>query len=167
MSTVRKVPVGVILVGVLLTITGCGGGDSSGAASGPSGASGGTGGEIERVILAETEPANAPGQTLYLQEVTIAPGAELPQHFHQGTQVAAVRSGVLTYDIVSGTAAVTRKGGGTEQIAGPRIITLEPGDSLTETRDLVHYGSNQGDEPVVITVAALLRDGAPLATPSP
>ena len=96
-----------------------------------------------------------------------SPGTDLPQHFHDGTQIAAVRSGTLTYDIVSGTTTVTRAGGATEEITGPKVITLEPGDSLTESRDLVHFGSNRGDEPVVISVAALLRDGAPLATPSP
>ena len=29
--------------------------------------------------------------------MTIAPGAKLPEHYHQGTQVAHVIAGVLTY----------------------------------------------------------------------
>jgi hypothetical protein len=73
----------------------------------------------------------------------------------------------LTYDIVEGAAEVTRNDGTVERFTGPDSITLEPGDALTETQDLVHFGSNDGDTPVVILLAALLADGAPLATPVP
>ncbi|MDP1805779.1 MAG: hypothetical protein Q8K72_11470, partial [Acidimicrobiales bacterium] len=59
---------------------------------------------VTRVRLGQASPANAPGQTMYLERVTIAPGARLTEHFHQGTQVARVVSGVLTYNIISGTA---------------------------------------------------------------
>lgn len=165
MRTVRPALIAAAACTVaLLAFAGCGGGSSEPVASGPPGASGAAGG-IDRKILARDTPANAPGQTLYLEEVEIAPGAELPAHFHDGTQIASVRSGILTYDIVEGSAAVTRADGDTERIVAPAEITLRPGDSLTETRSLVHYGSNRGDEPVVISVAALLKDGAPLATP--
>src|SRR3954468_17894772 len=68
---------------------------------------------ITRADLGSALPANAPGQQLYLQRVTIAPGAKLPQHFHQGTQVARILGGVLTYDVASGTANVTRANGTT------------------------------------------------------
>ncbi|MCU1447949.1 MAG: hypothetical protein JWP02_119 [Acidimicrobiales bacterium] len=118
-----------------------------------------------RTPLGEASPANAPGQTMYLQQVTIGPHAKLATHFHQGTQVAHVISGVLTYNIVSGTVAVTRAGGGTEDVSGPNKVLLQPGDSLVETRTLVHFGANDTDEPVVIELAALLEQGAPLATP--
>src|SRR5882724_10366122 len=53
---------------------------------------------ITRTPLGEASPVNAPGQELYLQRVTIGPGAKLVEHFHQGTQVARVLSGVLTYN---------------------------------------------------------------------
>jgi quercetin dioxygenase-like cupin family protein len=66
---------------------------------------------ITRTPLGQASPANAPGQVLYLQRVTIAPGAKFAEHFHQGTQVARVLSGVLTYDIASGTATVTHVDG--------------------------------------------------------
>jgi hypothetical protein len=124
---------------------------------------GGTG--VTRTPLGEAAPANAPGQTMYLQQVTIAAHAKLPEHFHQGTQVARVISGTLTYNIVSGTAAVTRAGGKTEDVAGPNKVLLHPGDSLVETSSLVHFGANDTGEPVVIELAALLENGAPLATP--
>jgi quercetin dioxygenase-like cupin family protein len=120
---------------------------------------------ITRTILAQTEPANAPGQTLYLQEVRIAPKAKLATHLHQGTQIASVRSGVLTYNIVSGTVTVTHRDGKTEDATGPVVIKIRPGDSILETPTVVHFGSNSGKKPVVILLASLLADGAPLATP--
>ena len=121
---------------------------------------------ITRTILAQAEPANAPGQTLYLQEVRIAPKAQLAPHLHEGTQVASVRSGVLTFDIVSGTVTVTRRDGSSEDVTGPAKIKLRRGDSVLETPTLVHFGSNAGKKPVVILVSSLLADGAPLATPA-
>src|SRR5262249_42868141 len=119
---------------------------------------------ITRTVLAQASPSNAPGQVLTLQRVRIAAGAKLAEHFHEGTQVASVRSGVLTYNIVSGTAAVTRSSGKSEQATGPKTIELRPGDSLVETAHLVHYGANRTKKPVVIELAALLAQGAPLAT---
>jgi quercetin dioxygenase-like cupin family protein len=120
---------------------------------------------ITRTILTQTSPANAPGQQLYLQEVRIAPGAKLATHYHQGTQIASVQSGVLTYNIVSGTVSVTRADGKTDDVTGPATVRLRRGDAITETPSLVHYGANKGKKPVVILLAALLATGAPLATP--
>jgi hypothetical protein len=120
---------------------------------------------ITRTELGKAQPANAPGQELYLQRVTIAPGAKLAEHFHQGTQVARVIAGVLTYDVVSGQALVTHVNGTSETVDAPATIKLRRGESLVETQGLVHYGSNAGKRPVVIELAALLQAGAPLATP--
>jgi quercetin dioxygenase-like cupin family protein len=120
---------------------------------------------ITRAELGNAQPANAPGQELYLQRVTIAPGAKLAEHFHQGTQVARIISGVLTYDIASGAATVTRANGTTQTVAAPATVKLRAGDGLVETQGLVHHGSNAGKRPVVIELAALLQAGAPLATP--
>jgi quercetin dioxygenase-like cupin family protein len=119
---------------------------------------------ITRTPLGQASPANAPGQVLYLQRVTIAPGAKLAEHYHQGTQLARVVSGVLTYNIVSGTAAITHKTGQMEDRVGPAVVHLHPGDSLVETAGLVHYGANATRHKVVIELAALLEAGAPLAT---
>lgn len=120
---------------------------------------------ITRAPLGEAAPSNAPGQTLYLQQVTIDPHAKLGPHYHQGTQVARVISGTLTYDIISGDVDVTRAGGQRETVTGPKKILLHPGDSLVETQTLVHFGANDTDRPVVIELTALLEQGAPLATP--
>jgi quercetin dioxygenase-like cupin family protein len=128
-------------------------------------AAGSNAGAITRSELGEAQPINAPGQSLYLQRVTIPPGEKLVEHFHQGTQVARVIEGVLTYDVISGTARVTRRDGSTESVTGPRTIRLKPGESLVEVQSLAHAGSNAGKRPVVIELAALLATGAPLATP--
>lgn len=121
---------------------------------------------VTRTILGETTPGNAPGQDLTLQQVTVQPGAKLPAHFHEGTQVASISSGVLTYTIESGSATVTHAGSDQpEVVAAPATIKLRAGDGLVETASLVHHAANQGTKPVVIVLTALLRAGAPLATP--
>src|SRR2546430_74089 len=104
---------------------------SGGPAADPPGTT--TSNGITRAALGEAQPADAPGQELYLQRVTIAPGAKLVEHFHQGTQVARVVSGVLTYDIASGSATVTHVDGKSETIAAPATIKLRPGESLVAT----------------------------------
>ena len=115
--------------------------------------------------LGEAQPLNAPGQTLYLQRVTIPAGATLVDHFHAGTQVARVVKGVLTYDVISGTVTITRRDGTTETVTGPKTVKIRPGESLVEVESLAHAGANAGKTPVVIELAALLATGAPLATP--
>jgi quercetin dioxygenase-like cupin family protein len=122
-------------------------------------------GGITRTPLGQASPANAPGQTLYLQRVTIAPHAKLAEHFHEGTQVARVTSGTLTYNIVSGTATITRGNGRSEEHSAPKRVLLHPDDWIIERAGLEHFGANDTDEPVVIELAALLEDGAPVATP--
>jgi quercetin dioxygenase-like cupin family protein len=136
---------------------------TTGATTTTSGSSGGNG--ITRADLGSARPANAPGQELYLQRVTIAPGAKLPEHYHQGTQVARILAGVLTYDIASGSATVTRKDGSTQTVTAPATVKLRTGDGLVETEGLEHHGSNSGKKPVVIEIASLLQAGAPLSTP--
>ena len=151
----------VVLIAVLL---GAGGG-SRGANSKAGAPKKAQGTGVTRQALGQATPANAPGQTLYLQQVTIAPHAALPEHFHEGTQLARVLSGTLTYNIVSGTAAIARTNGTTDDVSGPNTVLLHPGDSLVETASLIHYGANGTSTPVVIELAALLAQGAPLATP--
>jgi len=118
-----------------------------------------------REELGEAAPLNAPGQTLYLQRVTIPPGAQLPDHYHQGTQVARVVRGVLTYDVISGTVTIVRRNGSPETITGPTTVKIRRGESLVEVESLAHAGANAGSRSVVIELAALLAQGAPLATP--
>jgi len=119
---------------------------------------------ITRTILGVVGPPNASGQTLYLQRIEIDSGAKLAEHFHDGAQVARVESGTLTYNIVSGDAPVVRANGANETFTGPTVVTLSPGDTVTETAQLAHFGANNGSEKVVIVASALLKSGAGLAT---
>jgi quercetin dioxygenase-like cupin family protein len=155
LARVRYLILAAALVAMLLA--GCGDDSDDDDAS--------SGEPITRQELGQTAPANAPGERLYLERVTSEAGAELPRHFHEGTQVAFIEEGILTYNIVSGTAQVFRSDGTEESFDGPTVISLEPGDSIVETIDLIHYGANEGHEPVVITLAALLAEGAPLSSP--
>jgi hypothetical protein len=152
------VALALVLLGVAVTGT-----SATAQTTTTTGSSSNTG--ITRADLGSALPANAPGQQLYLQRVTIAPGAKLPEHFHQGTQVARILGGVLTYDIASGIATVTRADGTTETVDAPATVKLRKGDGLVETQGLVHHGSNGGKVPVVIEIASLLQAGAPLSTP--
>lgn len=120
---------------------------------------------VTRTVLAVAEPANAPGQVLYMTRVKIAPKTKLSEHFHSGVQVARVESGVLTYRILSGTARVTRASGAVRRFTGPTTASLHKGDSIVETSSLVHYGSNKTSKPVVIVTALLVNQGAGLSTP--
>lgn len=144
-----------VALAALPLLAACGGGDNAPAAMA----------EVLREELGQASPAGAPGQRLYLERVTIAPGTRLSAHFHDGTQVAHVESGELTYNIVSGVAQITRAGGVEETVEGPATTTLAEGDAIVETRDLIHFGSNQTDAPVVVLLAVLLAEQAPLATP--
>ena len=121
---------------------------------------------VTRLILGVAEPQNAPGQTLLLQDIRIAPGAKLAQHFHQGTQLARVTKGTLTYTLDQGSAIVTAPGGTPETITAPKTISLTPGSVLVENAGLLHHAENQGKTAVVLNLTALLQTGAPLATPA-
>jgi oxalate decarboxylase/phosphoglucose isomerase-like protein (cupin superfamily) len=114
---------------------------------------------VVREILDElVDPPGAVGRTLTLARYTIAPGAALSPHIHPGVQMASIESGTLTYTVESGTATVRRAGSTEpEAITGPNTTTLGPGDSVTELGDMVHFGANDTDAPVVI-LAALLTD---------
>lgn len=120
---------------------------------------------ITRTVLSVTEPANAPGQVLYLTRVRIAPKSRLTEHFHDGTQIASVQSGVLTYRITSGTVTITGRNGTARTVTGPRTVRIRAGESLVEGAGLTHYGSNATSKPVVILTAALIAQGAGLSTP--
>jgi quercetin dioxygenase-like cupin family protein len=120
---------------------------------------------ITRTVLSVSEPANAPGQVLYLTRVRIAPKARLSEHFHDGTQIATVESGVLTYRITSGSVTITRADGTARTVTGPRTVRIRAGQSLVEGAGLTHYGANATTKPVVILTAALIATGAGLSTP--
>jgi quercetin dioxygenase-like cupin family protein len=120
---------------------------------------------VVRETLGELiDPPGAEGRTLTLVRYTIAAGTQLPAHIHPGVQMAAIESGTLTYTIIEGTAQVRR---GAEQIdedvEGPTTIELGPGDAVIELADMVHFGANDTDEPIVIVATLLTESGEDLA----
>jgi hypothetical protein len=124
---------------------------------------------VVRDILGDKmDPPGAPGRTLTLVKYTIAPGAQLPAHVHPGIQLASVQSGTLTYTVITGTATVRRGATATgETVTGPATTTLGPGDDVTEVGEMVHFGANKTDAPVVIMATLLTDDGRGLAITVP
>jgi len=125
-----------------------------------------TAGKFTRTILAETQPANAPGQTLYLQQVAFGPHTPLALHHHQGLQESTVLSGDLTYTVAQGSAVLRRASGATSTIAASSTVVLHPGDTVTEYETTIHKGANNTDKVVTLIVSSLLAIGAPLSTPN-
>ena len=114
-------------------------------------------------------PSGAPKRTLGLSRVVVMPGAQLARHHHPGTQLGYVAEGVLTYTVETGEARLM-KGPGDD----PTLVTVvEPGETvkvrpgrwLQEEQGEVHHAANEGDVPVVIYIATLLRTGKPAAIP--
>lgn len=120
---------------------------------------------VVRETLAElVDPPGAEGRTLHLVRYTIAPEAQLPAHIHPGVQMAAIESGTLTYTVIEGTAQVRRSGESADQaVEGPTTIELGPGDAVVELADMVHFGANETDAPIVIVATLLTVTGEDLA----
>jgi quercetin dioxygenase-like cupin family protein len=129
---------------------------------------------VVREILAQMDsPPGAPGRRLTLVRYTIAPAAQLAPHIHPGVQVASITSGILTYEIVSGTVTIQRNVGpngvpaSTEQLTGPARTTLGRGDVVFEEGQMVHFGANTTSEAVVIAATLITEAGADLAVAVP
>jgi hypothetical protein len=123
---------------------------------------------VRDILVDKMDPPGVPGRTLSLVKYTIAPGAQLPAHVHPGIQLASIQSGTLTYTVISGSATVRRGTTATgETVTGPATITLGPGDDVTEVGDMVHFGANKTDRPVVIMATLLTEDGRDLAITVP
>jgi hypothetical protein len=165
----RRTALSSLFLTAFLLVAGCGGSssvaDHSKAVPGRTAAT--TVASVVRDVLAsEADPPGAVGRTLTLVRYTIAPGAQLPAHVHPGVQLASIQSGSLSYTVVTGTATVTRRGkGAPEPVTGPNTITLGPGDAVAERGDMVHFGANRTDTPVVILATLLTESGRDLAVP--
>ena len=128
-------------------------------------------GETVREILAATLPEVSPGHELSLARVVIPAGENLAVHVHPGPQLAWIAEGTLTYSVDEGSVYVYRNAGTPDEVEetiGPGQTTeLRPGDSVIEPTGVVHSSRNAGDEPVVIFLATLFEEGAPLSSPPP
>jgi len=117
--------------------------------------------------LARTvNPIGAKGRALGLSRVVIQPGAKIPLHYHEGTQVSYIQSGTLTYTVHTGRVRVmtgpgddgtlvrTIKAGQTGKIRAGQWIKEEPSEQ--------HRANNFSDKKIVIYLANLLKkDAAP------
>ncbi len=129
------------------------------------------GGTVVRTPLAQsTKVKGVNGRTLGLSRVTIPAGGTLALHHHEGTQVAYIQAGVLTYTVKRGSVAVMTgpadnarlvrriAAGSTGRIAAGQWIAEQPGT--------IHRAANKGKSKIVIYLATLLRTGAPPSTPN-
>ncbi|OYX24170.1 MAG: hypothetical protein B7Z16_00990 [Algoriphagus sp. 32-45-6] len=78
-------------------------------------------------------PAGNP--KISIVKVTIPPHSELPNHYHPVINAGIMLKGELT--------VIDEKG---------NTLHLKAGDPIIEVVDVVHYGKNEGDEPVEIVV---------------
>jgi quercetin dioxygenase-like cupin family protein len=124
----------------------------------------------KREALAEsTKPKGAKGRTLGLSKVVIPAGAQLALHRHEGTQIAHIVSGTLTYTVRNGKVRVrsgpaddptfvrTIRAGQSGKIGEGQWIVEQPSD--------IHRAANNGRTKIVIYLATLLRTGEPAAIP--
>jgi quercetin dioxygenase-like cupin family protein len=132
----------------------------------------GGGSTVKRVALAEsTKVRGAAGRALGLSRVTIPVHGKIALHHHEGTQVAYVQSGDLTYTVKSG--GVTVFSGPADNPTVVRKITsgqtgrITAGDWLVEQPSTIHRAANNGKAKIVIYLATLLKKGAPPSTPNP
>lgn len=123
---------------------------------------------VRDVLDNDMTPPGAPDSTLSLVRYTIPAGAKLAPHVHPGVQMASIESGTLTYTVMSGTAQLRRAGATTDTpTTGPTTIELGCGDAVTEAGNMVHFGENKTNAPVVILATLLTAYGLELAEPVP
>jgi quercetin dioxygenase-like cupin family protein len=129
------------------------------------------GATVTRAPLAQTTKVKgAKGKTLGLSRVTIPPGGTIALHHHEGTQVAYIQAGVLTYTVRSGS--VTVMSGPADnptvvrKISGGQTSKIRAGQWIVEQPSTVHQAANNGDQKIVIYLSTLLRTGAPPSTPN-
>jgi quercetin dioxygenase-like cupin family protein len=126
--------------------------------------------EVTRDPLAQsTKVRGADNRTLGLSRVTIPAGGKIPLHRHQGTQIAFIQKGVLTYFVLEGGVEV-RTGPADDAMLvrkiGPNQTgRIEAGDWIVEQPSTIHRAANKGKAKVVIYLSTLLKTGAPPSTP--
>jgi quercetin dioxygenase-like cupin family protein len=131
--------------------------------------SGGT--SAVRTPLAESaKVVGAKGRTLGLSRVTIPAGGAIALHHHEGTQVAFIQKGVLTYTVRSGSVTVMSgpadEATRVRRIASGQTGKIKSGQWIVEQPSTIHQAANNGSGPVVIYLATLLKTGAPPSTPN-
>ena len=82
-----------------------------------------------------------PGYQLRLRHVVFEPGSVAGMHSHQGRPA-------FSY-ILEGTLTVGTEGGDVQE--------YKPGEVVTESRDVIHWGENRGTSQVVIVSVDLIK----------
>jgi quercetin dioxygenase-like cupin family protein len=129
------------------------------------------GATVVRTPLAQsTKVKGAKGKTLGLSRVTIPAGGTIALHHHEGTQVAYIQSGVLTYTVKSGSVTVMSGPAdnptGVRKINGGQTGKIRVGQWIVEQPSTIHQAANNGSAKIVIYLSTLLRTGAPPSTPN-
>ena len=117
--------------------------------------------------LARTvNPIGAKGRALGLSRVVIQPGAKIPLHYHEGTQVSYIDQGTLTYTVAQGGVKVMDGPGDdgevVRKIKAGQTGKIREGNWIVEQPTTIHRANNFGDDKIVIYLSNLLdKDAAP------
>jgi quercetin dioxygenase-like cupin family protein len=124
----------------------------------------GTGSGVTTEVLGQVEPASAPGQALFLLQVTFAPGGMVAAHVHPGATIYHVAEGTLQFELHAGEARIVRAATGTQATGTPtaaelipigQVIALTAGDTVHYDGEAVQTERNDGDTPAVVLVSNL------------
>jgi quercetin dioxygenase-like cupin family protein len=131
----------------------------------------GSGSTVKRTALAQTDRVRGvSGRTLGLARVTIPVNGRIPLHHHEGTQVAYIQSGVLTYTVKSGGVTVYSGPGDNptvvRKINAGQTGAIRAGQWIVEQPSTIHRAANNGKTKISIYLATLLKKGAPPSTPN-
>lgn len=115
-------------------------------------------------LARQVNPIGGKGRALNMSRVVIQPGAKIPLHMHQGTQISWIKSGVLTYTVEAGKARVMRGPGDSGRkvrvIKAGQTGRIKAGQWVVEQPSNHHHAANKGKKPVVIFLANLLLKNA-------
>ena len=113
-------------------------------------------------------PIGAPERALGLSRVVIQPGAKIPLHYHEGTQVSYIQTGTLTYTVRNGGVKVMTGPGddGTvvRRIKAGQTGKIKAGQWIVEQPTTIHRANNFGDGKIVIYLSNLLKKNAKPST---
>ncbi len=163
LTTRRLITTGAVLTGAL-SLAACGSSSSTSSTTPQA---------VTRGILAIVQnPPGAQGRSLILQKVVIPGNTPLAAHTHAGTQMATIVSGTLQYTVLeNGSVDVLSPGSGSSQptiihtIAPHQTYNVTAGEAVIEPAGVAHSVRSVGSTPVVIYVASLFTNGAPLSIP--
>jgi quercetin dioxygenase-like cupin family protein len=127
--------------------------------------------QATRTVLAQAvNPTGGRGRTLALSRVTIPAHTRLGLHRHPGTQIAYVQDGTLTYTVRTGVVnvyrgAADRNPSVVRRVAAGQTGKVNAGEWVIERPRTVHFGANKGDQPLLILLATLFKNGSPPSIP--